>query len=281
MRTYDAHQTRHLLADWPQKVARAVGAPNFDAVLPRGAVTLIELADADDKAPHPWLTAVVPAVVDLITSGSPVLYVESGGPEAGDPLADYVTDFCNDVLLGTHLDRKPRKSESGVLITSECGREGCPDPLVGLCDRCCVPTLVNIRRQLQAHDAARGPSIVLLDQVETMRPYFEMTYSSAAWITKDSAEACGRRADDLLTFAESRPTATVAVSGQQGPGGAPEALRAVSRLHIIVSTPAADEHAQVVVAHRSDLCEDWETAVLETDKHVLAWRNEKWRGGYK
>lgn len=274
------HTRNGTCAQWPQQVAHALDAPNFATGLPQSALTLIELADDDCRQRHPWLTAVVPAVADLIINGRPVLYVESGGPQPGGPAADYLTNFCDDALLVTHLDEDPRMSEYSVIAIGPCGRDGCPDQFGAMCERCCVPTLGNVRRQLDTHDAAHGQGIVFLDQVESMRPYLEMTQSGASPSSTEAALACGLRAVDLLTFAQSRSTATIAVSGRQGPGGAPESLRAVSLMHITVWTPDAHDRGYVVVAHRSHLCEEWRTVEVDTDVHVLAWRSPKWRGGY-
>ncbi len=172
---YQPHATSQPL-DWPHQMAGLLGHTQIGDVLPRGALTLLELHDDVHFDRHPWPTAVPPLIRAILDEELTLFYVEAGGRQpAGSPLGASIADACQDnVRFRAHADYDvhvpaPAHFAAGAFPSfSEAVLDGPRD----LAYDCNIPTLSNIKADLAAHDAAQGDAVVLFDQVDFMRPYY-------------------------------------------------------------------------------------------------------------
>ncbi len=172
---YQSHPTPQPL-DWPNQMTSLRGHTRIGDVLPRGALTLLELHDDVNPNTHPWRTAVPPLIRVILDEELTLFYVEAGGRQpAGSPLGEYIADACQDNArfrahadYDVHVPLPAHLAAGAVPPIPSTVIDGPRDPAYD----CNIPTLSNIKADLAAHDAAQGDAVVLFDQVEFMRPYY-------------------------------------------------------------------------------------------------------------
>lgn len=234
----------------------AVGEASAAEALPTGGLTLIELGSADGQYGH-WPTAVVPLALEVLKSGRPVFFVESGGLGDTGGGEDLAVACDSDPLLMVHKDEDvvvyaPPSKRSPRSFTEQVTVDGRPYY------SCYVPTLRNIERDLQSHDSEHGTSMVIFDDVEMIRPYFDVTDDGGfSPLRLPVQQAHGWRATDLLSFAETRPTPTLLVSERPAQFNGRRALLDVSLAHAVVLRTADGGTVEVSFARRATLSERW------------------------
>ncbi len=240
-------------------VAAARPGDHVGSSLPPRGLTLVQLG-TQASGGH-WATAVVPLVSDLVSSGQPVFFVESGG------LQSYVTgpvltQVCgDDRRLRVHEDRDLLVRTPPIALgTPGIWRADNTDGHGRRSYRCCIPTLDNIRPDLAAHDDTYGQSVVIFDEAYLLRPYLGAGDPDVGTTPVDMtpAQAAGWRATDLLTFAQARTAPTVLVyDTTQAPELDLQALLSVSTMHIVYSYTPGHDTVDVVSARRRELTEGW------------------------
>ncbi len=239
-------------------MAVLLGHTRVGDVLPRGALTLLELNDAVKAHPHPWQTAVPPLIRVMLDEQQALFYVEAGGRQpAGFPLTDSTADACQDnIRFRAHADYDVHVTLPAHLAASAVP----PFPATfldgprELAYDCNIPTLLNIKADLAAHDAAQGDAVVLFDQVEFMRPYYLPPLAVGDDVPYSAVHRW--RAEDLLDFAQRRSTPTILVGGDELCSGL-DALRDVSRLHVVVTSSAAHATTDMVIRERHRVTGAW------------------------
>jgi hypothetical protein len=177
--------------------------------LPVGALTVIRLKVHGSRS-H-WPSAVGRLVLGSVSAGRPVTYVPVGGDEASGRL---LRAKANSPLLAMVRDEDVSFT-APVPVRNVLGHRDWID--VARRFSCAVPTLHSIEAGLRSHETATGPSLVVLDEIQYARPYWqawtdqvELSLPGGLRLTFDQASLWRTR--DLLEFAESRSHApTVAV----------------------------------------------------------------------
>lgn len=135
---------------------------------------------------------------------------------------------------------------------------------------CLVPTLHGTRTAASAHHAVHGPALLVLDEVEMARPYWQAftddpDYALPHRIRLTEAASNRWRAADCADLAEQRPDApTVVVLHHEA--GAPDAQQAmldVSLLAITVSATPVNAQVSVTANRRNSLFDAWGPEVQE------------------
>lgn len=246
----------------PPSWLRLVDSKNVVDALPSSGLTLVELGTEDGKRHAHWPTAVMAVVLDLLLERQPVFYVQCGG-YATSCGADVIASASNSSpLLGVHRD------EDVVVYTpaiKALGRSLDPGRITvegKLVYSCYIPTLHNIAQDLQEHDEAFGTSAVILDEIEMIRPYWEVTDKHGdAPLLMPASQADGWRATDLLTFAEARTTPTLLVSDRPYEFTGRAALLDVSFAHAVVTWTAETPIVEVSFKRRASLVEPWPVGI--------------------
>ncbi len=189
-------------------------------------------------------------------------YVECGG-FAGGASAEEIAELDSTGKVRVHLD------EDQIVYTHPLADDDLSPP--GRLDAgfdamgrrlyaCCIPTLHNIHPGLIELEAAHGPAALILDEVEYMRPYLNVSsdagFSPNLRFTTEEADCW--RATDLREFAADRIAPTVAFWHDSVPLLASlRVLVEASVMHVVVEWP---DHGPVVhlhVARRADPTHPW------------------------
>ncbi len=202
-----------------------------------------------------WPTAVLPLTADIVRSGHALFFVESGGLglSYSGPL---VREACSErALLHVHEDHD--------LVVDAPPLPHNVQPLHDRFYYCCVPSLRNIERGVQAHDDAYGQSAVLLDEAHSLRPYWNVVQDldQSPKLRLPEAEADQWRASDLLAFAESRAAPTMAVWDHPNDlKSGLDALLAVSLMHVAVLWTRGAQTVVFEVSRRARRTDPWPNA---------------------
>lgn len=165
-----------------------------------------------DRTPSYWISDDASDAIDVaVGEGRPVVYVDCGGLRSD--ACDELRSIVPSALLGIVVDHDIDLALPG-------GHAGDFDPAVGPWSvaACDTPSLWLAALEIDRHEEARGPCIVVLDNIETARPWHGAIDSagtgprvSAMRITATQARRWAPR--ELARFAAARPNAiTIALT---------------------------------------------------------------------
>jgi hypothetical protein len=212
--------------------------------LPVGGLTLIRLRGGAGGSL--WSSAVARLVLGSVSAGRPVAYVSVGGNEAGERM---LQEQAASPRLAIIRDEDVSFT-APMRVRNVLGDRDWVD--VAKRFSCAVPTLHSIDAQLQSHELEFGPSLLVLDQFEYARPYWQastdeadQTLPGGLRLTADQANLW--RAQDLYEAAVARPAApTIAVWHEYDIDGA-IAFRALQQAALTVIDCMRMEVGRVLV----------------------------------
>lgn len=253
-------------------MSRSWPVPWAKAALPHGlpgrALTVLQLGDRAHEGD--WRRGVRDLVDGLVSTGSPVIYVQCGGLgnyfdgedewlAAASPLLQLVSD--EDVVVQAPILEGPAPANASK-----------SDPVrAGFAYHCHVPSVDYIEVRAEGFEASSGPSLLLLLQAELLRPYFEFDVAPLVptpdGLTLTPEEVNAWRTWDLIQLANRRESPTVAVWTMTDVESAGLAhLVDASHVHIkVLAEPSTDRpDARILVRSRSDASKPWSklTSVL-------------------